>query len=167
MISWRYSTRLVLPLFLHFIPMIVPLTSSWAPHHLEVGLNPYPAPRPRPWRSTLRTLWLLGAFILLHPLSAQGFLFVEKNNSLRPFIDDRGLNDIMIKNRYPLPLFSSAVEPLQGTTIFSKLDLSECLPSCYARGMRGRQLSTRPVDTEYLVMPCSLCSPGPGERCPL
>ena len=38
---------------------------------------------------------------------------------LRPCIDYWGLNDITVKKRYPLPLISSAFEPL----IFSKLDL--------------------------------------------
>ncbi|KAM9421437.1 uncharacterized protein ACWYII_021537 [Salvelinus alpinus] len=52
-----------------------------------------------------------------------GFFFVEKNKTLRLCIDYRGLNDITIKNRYPLPLLSSAFEPLQGANIFSKLDL--------------------------------------------
>eukprot|EP00063_Salmo_salar_P028034 XP_014002869.1 PREDICTED: RNA-directed DNA polymerase homolog [Salmo salar] len=37
--------------------------------------------------------------------------------------DYRGLNDITVKNRYPLPLIALAFEPLQGATIFSKLDL--------------------------------------------
>ncbi|KAG1938716.1 retrotransposable element [Pimephales promelas] len=53
-----------------------------------------------------------------------GFFFVKKKDgSLRPCIDYRGLNDITVKNRYPLPLMSSAFEILQGAKIFSKLDL--------------------------------------------
>lgn len=53
-----------------------------------------------------------------------GFFFVEKKDgSLRPCIDYRGLNDITIKNRYPLPLMSSAFELLQGAGFFTKLDL--------------------------------------------
>lgn len=53
-----------------------------------------------------------------------GFFFVKKKDgSLRPCIDYRGLNDITIKNRYPLPLMSSAFEILQGAKIFTKLDL--------------------------------------------
>jgi hypothetical protein len=44
-----------------------------------------------------------------------GFFFVEKR--------DRGLNDILVKNTYPLPLIALACETLQGDTIFSKLDL--------------------------------------------
>ena len=40
-----------------------------------------------------------------------GFFFVEKKDkTLRPCIDYRGLNDITIKNHYPLPLLSSAFE---------------------------------------------------------
>ena len=53
-----------------------------------------------------------------------GFFFVgKKDKSLRPCIDYRGLNNITVKNRYPLPLLSSAFEMLQEATVFSKLDL--------------------------------------------
>lgn len=53
-----------------------------------------------------------------------GFFFVGKMDwSLRPCIDDRGLNDITVKNRYPLPLIALAFELLKGATIFTKLDL--------------------------------------------
>lgn len=53
-----------------------------------------------------------------------GFFFVsKKDHSLRPCIDYRGLNAITVKNKYPLPLISSAFEPIQEATIFSKLDL--------------------------------------------
>lgn len=57
------------------------------------------------------------------PLGA-GFFFVEKKDkSLRPCIDFRGLNNITVKNKYPLPLISSAFEPLHGAPIFTKHDL--------------------------------------------
>ncbi len=53
-----------------------------------------------------------------------GFFFVKKKDgSLHPCIDYRGLNDITVKNRYPLPLMSSAFEILQGAKVFTKLDL--------------------------------------------
>lgn len=39
------------------------------------------------------------------------------------FCVEKGLNDIKIKNRYPLPLIATAFQLLQGATIFSKLDL--------------------------------------------
>uniref|UniRef100_A0A8C5N9Y2 Gypsy retrotransposon integrase-like protein 1 n=1 Tax=Gouania willdenowi TaxID=441366 RepID=A0A8C5N9Y2_GOUWI len=53
-----------------------------------------------------------------------GFFFVGKKDwTLRPCIDFRGLNNITIKNKYPLPLINSAFVPLHGATIFTKLDL--------------------------------------------
>ena len=42
---------------------------------------------------------------------------------MEPCIDYRGLNKITIRNRYPLPLMSSAFDLLQGASIFTKLDL--------------------------------------------
>ncbi len=58
-------------------------------------------------------------------LSCRGGVFFvkEKDGSLRPCINYRGLNDITVKNRYPLPLMSSAFEILQGAKVFTKLDL--------------------------------------------
>lgn len=40
-----------------------------------------------------------------------------------PRIDYRGLNDITVKNHYPLPLMSLPFKLLQWVTIFMKLDL--------------------------------------------
>lgn len=53
-----------------------------------------------------------------------GFFFVgKKDGGLRPCIDYRGLNKITVRNRYPLPLMSTAFEILQEANIFTKLDL--------------------------------------------
>ena len=46
---------------------------------------------------------------------------------MEPCIDYRGLNKITIRNRYPLPLMSSAFDLLQGASIFTKLDLRNSL----------------------------------------
>lgn len=52
-----------------------------------------------------------------------GFFFVEKKEkSLRPCMDYTGLNDITVKNKYPLPLIDSAFSPLHSATVFTKLD---------------------------------------------
>ncbi|XP_027150224.1 uncharacterized protein LOC113750452 [Coffea eugenioides] len=48
-------------------------------------------------------------------------LFVKKNDgSLRLCIDYRGLNEITIKNKYPLPLIDSLFDQLQGSRVFKK-----------------------------------------------
>lgn len=46
------------------------------------------------------------------PAGAGFFYMKKKDGSLRPCIDYRGLNDITVKNTYPLPLMSSAFELL-------------------------------------------------------
>lgn len=99
---------------------------------------------------------------LIRPSSSPagaGFFFVpKKDGSLRPCIDYRGLNDITIKNRYPLPLMSSAFELLQGATVFTKLDLR----SAYhlVRMKEGDEwktaFNTPSGHYEYLVMPFGL-----------
>ena len=51
-------------------------------------------------------------------------LFVsKKNESLRLCVDYRKLNDITIKNRYPLPNISELENRLQGAKYFTKFDL--------------------------------------------
>eukprot|EP00063_Salmo_salar_P097553 XP_014072388.1 PREDICTED: RNA-directed DNA polymerase homolog [Salmo salar] len=98
-------------------------TFSQALHHPGDGCIHCRVRRPRLWRRTLSTPLLQGVSVLLPPPPA-GFFFVEKRKkTLRPCINYRGLNDITVKNRYPLPLITSAFELLQGATIFSKLDL--------------------------------------------
>ncbi|KAF7640957.1 hypothetical protein LDENG_00003150, partial [Lucifuga dentata] len=88
-----------------------------------------------------------------------GFFFVEKKDkSLRPCIDYHGLNKVTIKNRYPLPLLSSAFELLQGATIFTKLDLRNAYHLVRIReGDEWKTAFNTPSGHyEYLVMPFGL-----------
>uniref|UniRef100_A0A672F8Z2 Gypsy retrotransposon integrase-like protein 1 n=1 Tax=Salarias fasciatus TaxID=181472 RepID=A0A672F8Z2_SALFA len=88
-----------------------------------------------------------------------GFFFVgKKDGSLHPCIDFRGLNDITIKNRYPLPLLNSAFSPLHGATIFTKLDLRNAYHLVRIReGDEWKTaFNTHLGHFEYLVMPFGL-----------
>lgn len=88
-----------------------------------------------------------------------GFFFVEKKDGdLRPCIDYRGLNRITIKNRYPLPLMTSAFEILQGATIFTKLDLRNAYHLVRIReGDEWKTAFNTPTGHyEYRVMPFGL-----------
>lgn len=52
------------------------------------------------------------------------FLFIKKGNrSLRLCVDYRGINDITVKNRYPLPLIQETLIRLSQAKWFTKLDL--------------------------------------------
>lgn len=88
-----------------------------------------------------------------------GFFFVEKKDkSLRPCIDYRGLNDITIKNRYPLPLISTAFELLEGAKVFTKLDLRNAYHLIRIKqGDEWKTAFNTPTGHyEYLVMPFGL-----------
>jgi len=57
------------------------------------------------------------------PMASPFFFVKKKDGSLRPTQDYRKLNDITIKNRYPLPLISELVDKLAGARVFSKMDV--------------------------------------------
>ena len=142
--TWRFSARLVLSLFLCIVLTTVLLTSSRAPHHLKAGYIPCLVLRPRPWR-TLRTL-AAGSIRTSASPAGGGFFFVEKDKTLRPCINYRGLYDITVKNHYPLPLISSGIKPLQGVTMFSNTFRMPTTLFGYVRETSGRRPSTLPVD---------------------
>ena len=51
-------------------------------------------------------------------------LFVKKKDgSLRLCIDYKKLNQVMVKNRYPLSRIDDFFDQLQGASVFSKIDL--------------------------------------------
>ncbi len=88
-----------------------------------------------------------------------GFFFVgKKDGGLRPCIDYRGLNRITVKNRYPLPLMTTAFELLQGATIFTKLDLRNAYHLVRIReGDEWKTAFNTPKGHyEYQVMPFGL-----------
>ncbi|KAJ8359221.1 hypothetical protein SKAU_G00157460 [Synaphobranchus kaupii] len=98
--------------------------------------------------------------IELYPASAVFFFVKKKDEGLRPCIDYRGLSDITIKNRYPLPLMNSTFEHLQGASVFSKLDLRNAYNLvCISEGDEWKTaFNTHHGHYEYRVMPFGLTS---------
>ncbi|KAI3364400.1 hypothetical protein L3Q82_010825 [Scortum barcoo] len=140
--------------------MTAPSNPSPAPHLPEAACTPCRPLKERPWRSYINDSLAAGIIRPSSSPAGAGFFFVEKKDkTLRPCIDYRGLNDITIKNRYPLPLISSAFELLDGATVFTKLDLR----NAYHLVLRIRDgdewktaFNTPTGHYEYLVMPFGL-----------
>ena len=58
------------------------------------------------------------------PYGAAVFFVAKKDGSLRLVTDYRALNEVTIKNRYPLPLIDELFDSLGGSQYFSKIDLT-------------------------------------------
>ncbi len=100
------------------------------------------------------------------PVGAEFFFVEKKDGSLRPCIDYRGLNNITVKNTYPLPLMPSAFERLQGASLFMKLDLRNAYHLVHIReGDEWKTAFNTPRGHfEYKVMPFGLSNSLPGTR---
>ncbi|GJU08191.1 putative reverse transcriptase domain-containing protein [Tanacetum coccineum] len=83
------------------------------------GLSP-----PRQLSEQLRELLKKG-FIRLSssPWGAPVLFVKKKDGSFRMCIDYRELNKLIIKNRYPLPRIDDLFDQLQGSSVYSKIDL--------------------------------------------
>ena len=57
------------------------------------------------------------------PCAAPFFFVKKKDGSLRPVQDYRRLNEVTIKNKYPLPLIQELVDKVKGAKYFTKLDI--------------------------------------------
>jgi len=57
------------------------------------------------------------------PMASPFFFVKKKDGTLRPVQDYRCLNDLTVKNRYPLPLIQELVDKLKQAKYFTKLDV--------------------------------------------
>ena len=59
----------------------------------------------------------------ISPMASPFFFIKKKDGSLRPVQDYRKLNEMTIKNRYPLPLIQELVDKLKSSKVFTKMDI--------------------------------------------
>jgi transposase InsO family protein len=94
------------------------------------------------------------------PASSPCFFVKKKDNSLRLCVDYRKLNDITVKNRYPLPLISDLIRSLHSAKHFSALDLRNGyhLIRIKEGDEHKTAFNTKFGLFEYLVMPFGLAN---------
>lgn len=100
----------------------------------------------RKWLDTdLRRGWIQNSSSLDGVL----VLFVkEADGSLRLCVNYRGLNEIMIKDRYPLPLIHETLVQLSKANYFTKLDIKDAY---YLAGMAEGEEWKTPFQTQYAL----------------
>ena len=82
----------------------------------------------------------------------------KKDGSLRMCIDYRSLNEVTIKNKYPLPRINDLFDQLQGAKYFSKIDLRSGYYQLKIRpsDVQKTAFVTRYGQYEFTVMPFGL-----------
>ena len=86
-------------------------------------------------------------------------LFVKKKDgSMRMCIDYRGLNQVTVKNKYPLPRIEELFDQLEGSKVYSKLDLRQGYYQVRVReeDIPKTALNSRYGHYEFTVMPFGL-----------
>jgi hypothetical protein len=88
------------------------------------------------------------------PWGCPAIFVKKKDQTLRMCVDYRPLNEVTIKNKYPLPRIDILFDQLTGARVFSKIDLRSGYHQIYIRSedIPKTAFTTRYGLFEYLVM---------------
>ena len=94
------------------------------------------------------------------PFGAPTLFAGKKDGSRRLCCDYRGLNEVTVRDRYPLPHIGAMLDRLQGARIFSKMDLKAGYHQVRVaeEDIHKTAFVTHAGSYEWLVMPMGLCN---------
>jgi hypothetical protein len=123
----------------------------------------------RPYRLSFKQKDTIEALILqllqnqvirpsVSPYSSPAILVKKKDGSWRLCIDYRKLNNLTVKNKYPIPVIEDLLDDLHGARFFSKIDLRSGyhLIRMHPDDIAKTAFSTHQGHFEYIVMPFGL-----------
>lgn len=94
------------------------------------------------------------------PFGAAALIVYKKDGEPRVVVDYRALNEITVKDRYPLPLMDELFDRVHGAKFFTKIDLRSGFHQIpMAEGdIEKTAFRTRYGSYEYTVLPMGLCN---------